>query len=243
MKELDKVDFNAAELKLDRSPITRREIHALKTKNGGFTRKTVESLGVPFPPPSGWVDALVKYGYPLFKIQHVAKEFVEPIRKMSRKKRTKELKVRRAEIRARIRAENIAYHKKHGLAAAAKERPSSYVPTRADKDAFYLSWDWRELRKKVLNEYGSTCQCCGASPKDKDMRGMPVKIVVDHIKPISKYWDARLKRANLQILCDECNQGKGAWDETDHRPSTAPDEWIIKDDIPQALREQLTTRH
>lgn len=45
-----------------------------------------------------------------------------------------------------------------------------------------------------------------------------MKIVVDHIKPLSKFWHLRLERSNLQVLCDECNMGKGAWDETDHRP-------------------------
>lgn len=84
---------------------------------------------------------------------------------------------------------------------------------------FYKSWDWRTLRMQVLRRHGARCQCCGASPCDFDTAGNPVKIVVDHIKPLATHWHLRLEPTNLQILCDECNQGKGAWDETDYRPS------------------------
>lgn len=86
------------------------------------------------------------------------------------------------------------------------------------KAEFYLSWEWRTLRMKVLQQYGARCMCCGATPDHKTVGGDPVSIVVDHIKPLSKYWDLRLDRGNLQVLCQECNQGKGAWDETDYRP-------------------------
>jgi 5-methylcytosine-specific restriction endonuclease McrA len=86
--------------------------------------------------------------------------------------------------------------------------------SKAQKDEFYKSWEWRTLRIKVLNEFGARCMCCGSTPEHKDMNGKPVKIVVDHIKSLHKHWHLRLKRDNLQVLCDECNQGKAAWDET-----------------------------
>lgn len=90
--------------------------------------------------------------------------------------------------------------------------------SKADREAFYRSWDWRTLRMEVLQKYGRTCMCCGARPTDKDMAGKPVRIVVDHIYPLSTHWELRLVRSNLQVLCDECNQGKGSWDKTDYRP-------------------------
>lgn len=97
---------------------------------------------------------------------------------------------------------------------------------------------------EVLTEYGKRCMCCGSTPEHFDMTGKPVKIVVDHIKSLHHHWPLRLKKDNLQVLCDECNQGKGAWDETDHRPKQVPDEWILEEDeIPAAIREQLTYRH
>lgn len=85
------------------------------------------------------------------------------------------------------------------------------------RDDFYLSWEWRRLRMKVIKQYDRRCMCCGATPDDITVGGTKVRLVVDHIKPISKHWGLRLDVTNLQILCDECNMGKGAWDETDHR--------------------------
>jgi hypothetical protein len=115
-------------------------------------------------------------------------------------------------------------------------------PSAASKDEFYKSWEWRTVRMEVLKEQGRSCQCCGATPGMTAADGAPVRIVVDHIKPISKYWHLRLERSNLQILCDECNMGKGNWDETDFRPPAAPDEWVIEDGVSQDLIDQLTDR-
>jgi 5-methylcytosine-specific restriction endonuclease McrA len=95
--------------------------------------------------------------------------------------------------------------------------PLAHQPGKQEKTDFYQSWEWRTLRVKVLQQYGARCMCCGAAPEHVTVGGEPVMIVVDHIKPLSKRWDLRLDRNNLQVLCQECNQGKGAWDETDFR--------------------------
>lgn len=95
--------------------------------------------------------------------------------------------------------------------------PMASQPSKQEKTEFYQSWQWRTLRVKVLQQYGARCMCCGATPSHETVGGEPVMIVVDHIKPLSKRWDLRLDRNNLQVLCQECNQGKGAWDETDFR--------------------------
>lgn len=115
------------------------------------------------------------------------------------------------------------------------------APSVATKDDFYKSWEWRTLRMEVLKEHGRACQCCGAEPGMKDASGDPVRICVDHIKPLSKFWELRLDRKNLQVLCDECNQGKGAWDKTDFRKPEAPDEWVIEGPtVDDAILHQLT---
>ena len=74
--------------------------------------------------------------------------------------------------------------------------------------------------------------CCGSADK---IRG-------DHIKPIRRYWNLRLDPDNIQILCEECNHGKGSWDETDFRskpaqaknfdllPNTPPDTKVLWND-------------
>lgn len=126
--------------------------------------------------------------------------------------------------------EPAALKKPKGTTAPAS--PKGF-PTVSTKDAFYRSWEWRTIRMEVLKQHGAICQCCGSRPGDKTTGGDPVRICVDHIKPLSKRWDLRLERTNLQVLCDECNQGKGAWDETDFRDDSDPK---ITDLITQQLR-------
>jgi 5-methylcytosine-specific restriction endonuclease McrA len=73
--------------------------------------------------------------------------------------------------------------------------------SRKQKNKFYQSWEWKELRFKVLTEYGARCMLCGITSKE-------AKICVDHIIPVSTNWELRLDQDNLQVLCDECNKGK-----------------------------------
>lgn len=93
--------------------------------------------------------------------------------------------------------------------------PGSYrkpvSPARAAAVAFFESDQWRTLRYQALKLHGAMCQCCGAGPA-------PSKpLHVDHIKPRSRFPDLALVLSNLQVLCVDCNKGKGAWDETDWR--------------------------
>jgi 5-methylcytosine-specific restriction endonuclease McrA len=64
----------------------------------------------------------------------------------------------------------------------------------------------------ALKKHGARCQCCGASPATGAV------INVDHIKPRKLFPELALDVENLQILCSECNHGKGNWDMTDWRP-------------------------
>lgn len=76
---------------------------------------------------------------------------------------------------------------------------------------FYASWEWRRLSYDTKLDRGRTCECCGASAPQ-------VRICTDHIKPLRNHWNLRLDKNNLQILCEDCNMGKGSRDETDFRP-------------------------
>ncbi len=76
---------------------------------------------------------------------------------------------------------------------------------------FLQSYEWRKLRMEALKLYGNRCQCCGASAADG------VRIHVDHIKPRKQYPALALDLSNLQVLCEDCNHGKGNWDDTDWR--------------------------
>ena len=82
---------------------------------------------------------------------------------------------------------------------------------RAKIDAFFYSQEWKTLRYRALLNYGRRCSCCGATPEQGK------RMHVDHIKPRSKYPELALEITNLQILCEDCNIGKGAWDQTNFR--------------------------
>jgi len=91
--------------------------------------------------------------------------------------------------------------------------PRSKGPTQKEIKEFYESWAWKRLRYGFIKSKQRRCECCGATPQDG------CRIVVDHIRPIRRYWDWRLNITNLQLLCDDCNRGKGSQDTTDWRPS------------------------
>lgn len=110
---------------------------------------------------------------------------------------------RPAKVQKRRRQEK----KKHG-----RTKPSTAAfgvnPTHND---FLRSFEWRQLRMMALKQYGARCVCCGATPADG------IRIHVDHIKPRRDFPELALKMSNLQILCEDCNHGKGNWDQTDWR--------------------------
>lgn len=67
-------------------------------------------------------------------------------------------------------------------------------------DSFYTSRQWLALRYQAIMKYGRVCMLCRASN---------IEIHVDHIKPRSKFPHLELDINNLQVLCRECNLGKG----------------------------------
>lgn len=85
---------------------------------------------------------------------------------------------------------------------------------------FLTSYEWRQLRMKVLTHYGTRCQCCGISPDEWAIMN------VDHIRPRKTHPWLALDFDNLQVLCNECNHGKGNWDATDWRPGCFADAYI-----------------
>jgi 5-methylcytosine-specific restriction endonuclease McrA len=69
---------------------------------------------------------------------------------------------------------------------------------------FYASREWREFRIKVLARFESRCFACGRTPAHG------VALHVDHIQPRYLYPDRAFDPENMQILCEDCNLGKGA---------------------------------
>lgn len=75
---------------------------------------------------------------------------------------------------------------------------------------FYSTREWRDLRYEVLRECAAKyqdgkprCEMCGQKAGEKPLE-------VDHKKPRSLFPHLELMKENLQVLCNPCNQGKGA---------------------------------
>lgn len=94
----------------------------------------------------------------------------------------------------------------------ANTQPRVFSGVDVTSDAFLLTFEWRKLRMQALKKYGPKCMCCGATPATGAVMN------VDHIKPRKKHPELALDINNLQILCHDCNHGKGNWDQTDWRP-------------------------
>lgn len=79
------------------------------------------------------------------------------------------------------------------------------------EESFYKSLKWRQLRYLALRNTDGRCQCCGGSAADG------LRIHVDHVHPRKTHPHLALSLDNLQVLCEDCNCGKGSWDSTDWR--------------------------
>lgn len=86
------------------------------------------------------------------------------------------------------------------------------VQPKTEYQLFYESREWKELRYSVISrhvrERGRICLLCSATN---------VQLHVDHIIPRSKDRSRELDETNLQVLCRDCNLGKGNHDSTDFR--------------------------
>ena len=102
----------------------------------------------------------------------------------------------------------------------------------AKKKSFYSTWEWKKIRFKVLEKYGAVCMCCNNTEN----------IVVDHIKPITRFPHLKLKFDNLQVLCRDCNMGKSNDCFTDFRPESE----VMKKQreiIQEIIDEELDKEH
>lgn len=93
--------------------------------------------------------------------------------------------------------------------------PMPVMPAVETAAAFYASRAWRVTRYQALLRSQGRCECCGRRPEHGTF------LNVDHIKPRSRYPHLALVVSNLQVLCADCNFGKGAWDQTDWRENHA----------------------
>lgn len=84
---------------------------------------------------------------------------------------------------------------------------------KAKSNAFYASWEWKQVRYESLQMHGRQCMCCGWTPE----QGSKGYLCVDHIKPRSKFPELALDVSNTQVLCNSCNMGKSNVHQDDFR--------------------------
>ncbi len=128
-------------------------------------------------------------------------------------------------MREAMVALGIPMQPKPAAKAERKPRMSPRPPQKAPRPAtpvspvspatpdFLMTYEWRRVRMIALKRDGAKCRCCGATPADG------VRMNVDHIKPRRIFPQLALDPNNLQVLCEDCNHGKGNWDMTDWRES------------------------
>lgn len=86
---------------------------------------------------------------------------------------------------------------------------------------FTNSVAWKAVRFEALKASNGCCVLCGRSNREHG-----VILHVDHIKPKSKWPELALTLSNLQVLCEDCNMGKGNRDDTDWRTATETDKTL-----------------
>jgi len=132
--------------------------------------------------------------------RYIARQMKEEIKKNKR--------------REKIRAAKLSKKKKTNNQLSQEWQQSKVRGIHTSTDAFLLTYEWRKVRMEALKKYGARCQCCGATPSHGAVMN------VDHIKPRKLFPHLALDINNLQVLCHECNHGKGNWDMTDWRESS-----------------------
>jgi hypothetical protein len=181
--------------------VTREWIESNKTKRGGYLAAQVHALGYPWPPPRGWLKQII--GKQITLEQRDA--FVAgTVSKQEARKKLREI------IDAKLCLQYGWNPPKPAKIKKPKKQKSTPAPKIATSD-FLQTFEWRRLRMQALKKYGSKCMCCGATPQTGAVMN------VDHIKPRKLFPELALDITNLQILCNECNHGKGNWDLTDWR--------------------------
>lgn len=92
-------------------------------------------------------------------------------------------------------------------------RSQTKVPQVSIYRGFYGTPEWLRLRYDALVKAKGRCECCMNRPTEAS------PLHVDHIKPRSKHPELALDPSNLQVLCADCNFGKGNRDSIDWRIS------------------------
>lgn len=198
-------------------------------------------LGIPYPLQSGWLDRhgateITKpLAYRLIQALHKKKskkfsqagiaalgdlatvtkeefQYIAPQKKTKAQKRAaKALQSSFTRQKSAIPRKAIKTHQHQSTQASVQTFIQNHSSIDPASDEFLQSFEWRSLRMMAFKRYGTICSCCGSSPSHGAV------LNVDHIKPRKLFPNLALDLNNLQVLCHECNHGKGNWDHTQWR--------------------------
>lgn len=194
-------------------------------------------FGIPYPLQTGWLAAhgdieitapmltrlaeslrakkapMAKEGLRVLGLPATAPQIAAYSRKASKKQRKKEQRAAKVlELQVKLADTSRApIYTPPKTASSRPPKPMFVGGVDVKTDAFLSTYEWRRVRMMALKKYGPVCQCCGATPATGAVMN------VDHIKPRRLFPQLALDVDNLQILCHECNHGKGNWDMTDWR--------------------------
>ncbi len=188
-------------------------IDTYRRGRAALTLAEAKVIGLPYPLVSGWfkqnrlmeVDSLAMRTARAQRMDVVASRANRPIIGGTTKKERKQAKaVRKAEkllaslVKPKLSAVGVGVTIEV-VAAPYTDAEFAY----ANAPAFLASFEWRQLRLKALQKYGRRCLCCGATPATGAV------MHVDHVRPRRKFPQLALDINNLQVLCEDCNHGKG----------------------------------
>lgn len=180
-------------------------IKTYRRNNAALTLAEAKIAGIRYPLESGWFkkNKLMEVDVDAMVAARARRAATIESRRAPKDKINK--KVRKAEKALRKALSEAGPSAIHARASinATETTFSDAQYKYANDPAFLQSFEWRQLRFKVLQKYGSKCQCCGSTPAGGAVMN------VDHIRPRRKFPQLALDIDNLQVLCGDCNHGKG----------------------------------
>ena len=180
--------------------VTRKWIEAHRTPKGGYSTAQIRALSGSDRVLKGWLEnAIGTEISEAVKIVFESGKQGKNVPKKLAKKFKNGMIVKKPEIQLSQKITKV------------KTKKYSSTTLKATHPDFLQSYAWRQVRMQALIKYGRKCQCCGATPETGAIMN------VDHIKPRKTHPELALSLNNLQVLCHECNHGKGNWDTTDWR--------------------------
>jgi len=179
--------------------VTKEWMEKYKSPGGGYVAAQLRQLGEHYPLQSGWLQRclgkqITEDQKSIFEAGAVSKSNARRLARKLKKNLNESFDAK-------------AYIVKKNKKEEVKQKENKFVCS----DSFLSTYEWRKIRMQALKKYGPKCMCCGATPEFGAIMN------VDHIKPRKLFPSLALDLNNLQILCNECNHGKGNWDMTDWR--------------------------